>query len=145
MSQENFSSACEASSVVPLPTRRPLEPPQILNGGFHATFLVQMPSPAANIPSRHSVKIIVIIMKIAKANGWHFDADFAVKWQSAPAKRPKGCPCAKTLCVVEDCHKTWHCSVIRTLPSHLSLSFRFDALQVTFSSQCVLAIIVPTA
>eukprot|EP00971_Amphidinium_carterae_P028310 557427-Amphidinium_carterae.1 len=60
MSQENCSNACEASRLMPLPVSCPFttrnvakEPCQVLNGRFHAIFLVHMPSPAASIPSRH--------------------------------------------------------------------------------------------
>eukprot|EP00971_Amphidinium_carterae_P199668 3963020-Amphidinium_carterae.1 len=48
--------------------------------------------------------------------------DCGLKWHSAHARCPEGCPRAKTLCMVDDRHKTWHCSVIAELPSYLGPS-----------------------
>eukprot|EP00971_Amphidinium_carterae_P042411 833778-Amphidinium_carterae.1 len=62
-----------------------------------------MPSPAANITSRQEVTINRKVAPVCQLE------DFSVlghKWPLFPARFPKGCPCAKTLCMAKNGHKT---------------------------------------
>eukprot|EP00971_Amphidinium_carterae_P202903 4026519-Amphidinium_carterae.1 len=87
----------------------------MLKSCFHALSPVQMPSQAANITSGHEV---IINHNVAGICGRLEDyTKLGSKRQLAPARCPKGCPAAKTLCMAEDCHKTWYCSAMAKLPS----------------------------
>eukprot|EP00971_Amphidinium_carterae_P265797 5272504-Amphidinium_carterae.1 len=86
------------------------EPCQVLNGCLYASSPVHMPSPTANIPSRYDGTRIVDNVLTRCCHGGK--ADYALKWPCAPARCPKGCPSAKTLCMAQDRHKTWHCSAM---------------------------------
>eukprot|EP00971_Amphidinium_carterae_P050108 987555-Amphidinium_carterae.1 len=97
---------------MPLPLNLPftmrkaaIEPHQVLKSSFHALFPVHVPSPPANVPSSHQVRCQ---RKLApnchgRLEGYY---ELGHKWRPAPAGSPKKCPCAKTLCMAKDCHKT---------------------------------------
>eukprot|EP00971_Amphidinium_carterae_P262580 5208421-Amphidinium_carterae.1 len=66
-----------------------------------------MPSPAADILSGHEVNLSLHAAPIyGRLEGCY---ELGRKGPRAPARCPKGCTCAKTLCMAKDCHKTWHC------------------------------------
>eukprot|EP00971_Amphidinium_carterae_P282051 5598877-Amphidinium_carterae.1 len=73
-----------------------------------------MPSPATKITSSHEVTWDPFLATVCVRNGGC--CDLVRKGPSAPTRLPKGYPCAKTLCMAEDCHKTWHCSAMAELP-----------------------------
>eukprot|EP00971_Amphidinium_carterae_P287883 5714979-Amphidinium_carterae.1 len=76
-----------------------------------------MPSKVTQITSRYECKLkrklvavpfvkvqTVPISFLGPINGSY---GFGIKWPRAPARCPEGRPCAKTLCMAQDRHKTW--------------------------------------
>eukprot|EP00971_Amphidinium_carterae_P040086 786912-Amphidinium_carterae.1 len=63
------------------------EPPQVLNGCFHAILLVHVPSPAANIPFRHRVEMMAKFNLSLNQMTFHLQvgSDCGLKWHSARA------------------------------------------------------------
>eukprot|EP00971_Amphidinium_carterae_P277390 5505056-Amphidinium_carterae.1 len=64
-----------------------------------------MRSPAADITSRYKV---TINQGISDCRSFEACNEFGWKRPNAPARCPKERPCAKTVRMAKDCHKTWH-------------------------------------
>eukprot|EP00971_Amphidinium_carterae_P217442 4316657-Amphidinium_carterae.1 len=71
-----------------------------------------MPPPAANVSSGHDVATYRTFVSVKdRVHTLHvFCCELGRNGPHAPARCPKGCPCAKTLCMAKDCRQTWHCS-----------------------------------
>eukprot|EP00971_Amphidinium_carterae_P218694 4341026-Amphidinium_carterae.1 len=87
-----------------------------------------MPSPAANITSRHEATLDRTAAPDGRLPGC---VELGLKGPNLPARHPKECPCAKTRCMAKECHQTWNCTAMAKLPSslgafvQLSLNKRF--------------------
>eukprot|EP00971_Amphidinium_carterae_P194585 3861313-Amphidinium_carterae.1 len=73
-----------------------------------------MPAPATNLTFRHEVTINHPAVRIRPQQ---LEGNFEAgrKRPPAPAWCPEVCPCAKTLCMAKDCHKTLQCSAMAKL------------------------------
>eukprot|EP00971_Amphidinium_carterae_P238664 4737737-Amphidinium_carterae.1 len=69
-----------------------------------------MPSPATNITSRH--KVTINRNGVSVCGRLEDCSELGRKQPPARARCPKRYPCAKTLRMAKDCHKTWHQSVM---------------------------------